>query len=102
MDCVIEPEVALIVTCDVPTGVDGTKTSLVLEHPAIKPAEKMRAPNRPRTRKERCWLGDRRLACGLTLLSLYARQKVAGIVPEAEEYRVRPSTVVRNCHGGVI
>jgi hypothetical protein len=45
---VIEPEVALIVTCDVPAGVDGTKISLVLEQPAIKPTDRMRAPNRPR------------------------------------------------------
>ena len=51
---VIVPEVALMVTADVPAGVDGTKTSLELEQPATKPAERMKAPNRPRRRRERC------------------------------------------------
>jgi hypothetical protein len=60
VDCVIVPEVALIVTCDVPGGVDGTKISLELEQPAIKPTERMKAPNRPRRPRARCWLGDRR------------------------------------------
>ena len=60
---VMEPEVALIVTCEVPAGVDGTKTSLLLEQPAmaIKPAETTRTPNRPRSRMERSLLRDRRL-----------------------------------------
>ena len=57
---VIVPEVALTVMAAVPAGVDGTKTSLELEQPAKKPAERMKAPNRPRRRRERCWLGDRR------------------------------------------
>ena len=48
---VIVPEVALIVIADVPAGVEGTKISLVLEQPAIKPAERMKAPNRPRRRR---------------------------------------------------
>src|SRR5882762_7762728 len=57
---VIEPELALTVMAAVPAGVDGTKTSLELEQPAKKPAERMKAPNRPRRRRERCWLSDRR------------------------------------------
>lgn len=57
---VIEPEVALTVMAAVPAGVDGTKISLELEQPAKKPAERTKAPNKPRRRRERCWLGDRR------------------------------------------
>ena len=56
----MEPDVALMVTGEVPAGVDGTKTLLLLEQPAIKLAETRRIPNRPRSRRERCWLGDRR------------------------------------------
>jgi hypothetical protein len=51
VDWVIEPEVALTVMADVPAGVDGTKTSLILEQPATKPAERRRVPNRPRSRR---------------------------------------------------
>src|SRR5438067_13306891 len=58
--CVIVPEVALTVTADIPAGVDGTNTSLMLEHPATKPAERMTTPNRPRRRMERCQPSDRR------------------------------------------
>jgi hypothetical protein len=54
------PEVALMVTWEAPVGVDGTKTSLWLVQPTKKPAERMRAPRRPRRGKERFRLDDRR------------------------------------------
>jgi len=54
------PEVAFTVTADVPAGVDGTKTSLELEQPAKKPAERMRTPNKPRRRMERRRLNNPR------------------------------------------
>src|ERR1700760_2956826 len=58
----MEPEVALMVTADVPAGVDGTKTSLELEQPATKPAEIRRIPSRPSSRRWRCCVPeDRRL-----------------------------------------
>jgi hypothetical protein len=48
---VIVPEVALMVTADVPAGVDGTEAPLEPEQPAIKLTERMKAPNRPRRRR---------------------------------------------------
>ena len=57
---VIVPDVALMVTVDAPAGVDGTKTSLELEQPAIKPAETRRTPSRPNSRSWRCLPKDRR------------------------------------------
>jgi hypothetical protein len=56
---VMVPEVALIVTAEVPVGVPGTAL-LELEQPAMNPAEMIKTPNRAKRRMERCWWVERR------------------------------------------
>ena len=54
------PEVAWMVTFEVPVGVDGRTIGLVVEQPTKNAAEKIRTPSRPKSRRERCWLVDLR------------------------------------------
>jgi hypothetical protein len=59
VDWLMVPDVALIVTCELPTGVLGVEL-LLLEQPATNPAEIIRTANKPRSRRENLRRSDLR------------------------------------------